>query len=302
MYTSILRRITSSKVVCYRLELKKIKLHRHISINSVQNSERLQKKEQQQSDTSIQDHQSEYDLSEHERLQRKTEPEYNDLLREKNTAYELSEPESIADSQSRLSPVEKQNEFIVSQTHRTDDNSECAKSTINDDIQELPKPKLVDKVKPGVVFRRRPKKDEKPFPNLLTHPVDLRDKPSTHPPTTGDHAHQSKAEEIFAQVSAYGKNEKSFQLAIELHKEQESRRQRGQAQFIYTSLSKMKEFNVHKNLDLYKALLCIYREGDMIAETPWQAMSMYETKNQHCVIDILDQMESLGMNIYRLEN
>ncbi|XP_011503253.1 PREDICTED: evolutionarily conserved signaling intermediate in Toll pathway, mitochondrial [Ceratosolen solmsi marchali] len=65
--------------------------------------------------------------------------------------------------------------------------------------------------------------------------------------------------------------------------------------FITIALKYMKEFGVHKDLNVYKMLLDIFPKGTMIPRNMFQSMFMHYPKHQYCAVDILEQMENNGV-------
>ncbi|KAJ8916863.1 hypothetical protein NQ315_005870 [Exocentrus adspersus] len=70
---------------------------------------------------------------------------------------------------------------------------------------------------------------------------------------------------------------------------------RGHVEFIYSALKNMKEFGVHKDLEVYKALIDVLPKGKLIPTNLIQAEFMHYPKQQQCVIDVLQQMEDNGV-------
>ncbi|KAF5294853.1 hypothetical protein FQA39_LY00337 [Lamprigera yunnana] len=66
---------------------------------------------------------------------------------------------------------------------------------------------------------------------------------------------------------------------------------RGHVEFIYSALRNMKEFNVEKDLEVYKALIDVLPKGKFIPTNMFQAEFMHYPKQQQCAIDLLEQME-----------
>ena len=90
------------------------------------------------------------------------------------------------------------------------------------------------------------------------------------------------------------RNKRTFSFAIDRYIEQEKVYRRGHAEFIYMGLSKMKEMNLHRDLECYKMLFKCFPTEVMVARTTWQIEFMHYPKQQQCCIDIIDQMERYG--------
>lgn len=70
---------------------------------------------------------------------------------------------------------------------------------------------------------------------------------------------------------------------------------RGHVEFIYSALSNMEEFGVHKDLEVYKALMDVFPKGKFIPTNLFQAEFMHYPKQQNCGVAILEQMEDNGI-------
>ncbi|CRL01097.1 CLUMA_CG014171, isoform A [Clunio marinus] len=78
---------------------------------------------------------------------------------------------------------------------------------------------------------------------------------------------------------------------------------RNHVEFIYAALKNMEEFNVHKDLQVYKALIDVMPKGKFIPQNLFQAEFMHYPKQQQCMIDLLEQMEDNGvMPDYEMED
>lgn len=69
---------------------------------------------------------------------------------------------------------------------------------------------------------------------------------------------------------------------------------RGHVEFIYSALKYMKEYGVHKDLEVYKSLIDVLPKGKFIPTNVFQAEFMHYPKQQQCAIDLLQQMEDNG--------
>lgn len=70
---------------------------------------------------------------------------------------------------------------------------------------------------------------------------------------------------------------------------------RGHVEFIYMAMKHMEEFGVHKDLDVYKALIDVLPKGKFIPQNMMQAAFMHYPKQQQCAVDLLEQMEDNGI-------
>ncbi|KAL0841300.1 hypothetical protein ABMA28_015015 [Loxostege sticticalis] len=90
------------------------------------------------------------------------------------------------------------------------------------------------------------------------------------------------------------KNKKSYLEVIKMFEGRDIRR-RGHVEFIYAALSKMREFGVQKDLEVYKALIDVLPKGKFIPTNIFQAEFMHYPKQQQCAVDLLEQMEDNGV-------
>lgn len=86
----------------------------------------------------------------------------------------------------------------------------------------------------------------------------------------------------------------TFGEAVNTYVRKNEKYRRGSVEFIYAAMDYMEEFGVHKDLDTYKKLLSVLPKHVMIAKTVWQVEMQHYPKQQQCVIDLLDKMESHG--------
>lgn len=87
------------------------------------------------------------------------------------------------------------------------------------------------------------------------------------------------------------KNKSSYLEAIKMYGDKTDFRRRGHVEFIYAALTRMKEFGVQKDLEVYKALVDVLPKGKFIPQNIFQAEFMHYPKQQQCVVDLLEQME-----------
>ncbi|XP_046557416.1 evolutionarily conserved signaling intermediate in Toll pathway, mitochondrial-like [Haliotis rubra] len=107
---------------------------------------------------------------------------------------------------------------------------------------------------------------------------------------------QSKAAEHFTEVTRLREaNKLSFEIAVEMYIAKESVYRRGHVEFLYSALSKMKDFKVVNDLATYKKLLEIFPPEKMIPNSSWQVELMHYPRQQQCAIDLMEQMEDNGV-------
>ncbi|CAG9536019.1 unnamed protein product [Cercopithifilaria johnstoni] len=70
---------------------------------------------------------------------------------------------------------------------------------------------------------------------------------------------------------------------------------RGHVEFINSALKYMKEYELQKDLDIYKSLLNIFPKGPMIPKNVFQRRFLYYPQQQICCTKLLDEMEWFGV-------
>lgn len=90
------------------------------------------------------------------------------------------------------------------------------------------------------------------------------------------------------------KNKETFLDMIRIYESQNAQR-RGHVEFIYAALRHMKEFGVHKDLEVYRSLIDILPKGKFIPTNIFQAEFYHYPKQQDCILDVLEQMEDNGV-------
>lgn len=89
------------------------------------------------------------------------------------------------------------------------------------------------------------------------------------------------------------KTKQTYLEVIKMFEDQDTRR-RGHVEFIYAALSRMNEFGVQKDLEVYKALVDVLPKGKFIPVNIFQAEFLHYPKQQQCAVDLLEQMENNG--------
>uniref|UniRef100_A0A8D8PX25 Evolutionarily conserved signaling intermediate in Toll pathway, mitochondrial n=1 Tax=Cacopsylla melanoneura TaxID=428564 RepID=A0A8D8PX25_9HEMI len=90
------------------------------------------------------------------------------------------------------------------------------------------------------------------------------------------------------------KNKDTFIQVIDTFKEI-TRQKTGHVEFIDSALKYMKDFGVHKDLEVYKELINVLPKGKMVPENFIQSEFMHYPKQQNCIINLLEQMEENGV-------
>lgn len=102
-------------------------------------------------------------------------------------------------------------------------------------------------------------------------------------------------------AAASDKTKESYLTMVEIFNERDIHR-RNHVEFIYAALRNMADFGVEHDLDVYKALINVMPKGKFIPTNFVQAEFMHYPKQQQCIIDLLEQMEDLGvMPDYEME-
>ncbi|EYB82973.1 hypothetical protein Y032_0345g3096 [Ancylostoma ceylanicum] len=96
----------------------------------------------------------------------------------------------------------------------------------------------------------------------------------------------------FQSVPKVERNKDTFLAAIAAFKE---KKPRGHVEFINTALKYIKEYGIHKDLDIYKALLDVFPKGKMIPQNTFQRIFLHYPVQQNCCVKVLDEMEWNGL-------
>ncbi|KAL1452988.1 hypothetical protein WDU94_007168 [Cyamophila willieti] len=90
------------------------------------------------------------------------------------------------------------------------------------------------------------------------------------------------------------KNKDTFMQVIDTFKEI-TRQKTGHVEFIDSALKYMKDFGVHKDLEVYKELINVMPKGKLVPENFIQSEFMHYPKQQMCIVNLLEQMEENGV-------
>lgn len=91
------------------------------------------------------------------------------------------------------------------------------------------------------------------------------------------------------------KTKRTYMDMVHLFAEKDNVHRRGHVEFIYSALKNMESFGVHKDLEVYKAILDVLPKGRFIPTNILQSEFMHYPKQQQCAIDLLEQMEDNGV-------
>lgn len=89
------------------------------------------------------------------------------------------------------------------------------------------------------------------------------------------------------------KNKNSYLAMVDIFLDRDVHR-RNHVEFIYAALKNMETFGVHRDIEVYKALMNIMPKEKYIPRNMFQAEFMHYPKQQQCMIDLLEQMEDNG--------
>ena len=119
-----------------------------------------------------------------------------------------------------------------------------------------------------------------------------------------DKDHEKKMSELtvrqgslFDEAAKKARNKETFKAALQLYIKRHGVYRRGHVEFMYAALERMREFQVHRDIEAYKALIDIFPKEKMVPRSIWQVEMMHYPKQQQCCIDILDEMEYNGKRL-----
>ncbi|KAK5974723.1 Evolutionarily conserved signaling intermediate in Toll pathway mitochondrial [Trichostrongylus colubriformis] len=100
-------------------------------------------------------------------------------------------------------------------------------------------------------------------------------------------------DERFQSVPPPKRNKETFLAAVATFKEN---KHRGHVEFINTALKYLKDYGIHKDLDVYKVLLNVFPKGKMIPQNSFQRIFLHYPMQQQCCVKVLDEMEWHGVH------
>ncbi|XP_060082334.1 evolutionarily conserved signaling intermediate in Toll pathway, mitochondrial-like [Ylistrum balloti] len=132
-------------------------------------------------------------------------------------------------------------------------------------------------------------------PDLWKNPIDMRILPKKFVITDQERKMFQLSTYIFKEVGELGRNKTNFLKALKLYEEREKVYQRGLVEFLMTGLDIMKEWGVHKDREVYKAMLATFPKEKYLPKSKWMAELGHFPKQQQCAIDILEKMQNNGV-------
>ncbi|KAF6023060.1 ECSIT [Bugula neritina] len=90
------------------------------------------------------------------------------------------------------------------------------------------------------------------------------------------------------------KDKDTYRKALEIYMKKQSVYRRGHVDFILGAIEQMKEYQVHKDVEAYKALMRIFPEGELLPKSIIQSEFMHYPRQQNTAIDILSAMGNNG--------
>lgn len=91
------------------------------------------------------------------------------------------------------------------------------------------------------------------------------------------------------------KSKETYLDMIRIFESRTDKQRRNHVEFIYAALKNMEHFGVHRDLEVYKALIDVMPKGKLIAQNQMQVEFQHYPKQQQCIIDLLEQMEDNGV-------
>lgn len=89
------------------------------------------------------------------------------------------------------------------------------------------------------------------------------------------------------------KNRETYLNMVQIFESKNIHR-RNHVEFIYAALRNMEPFGVHRDIEVYKAIMNVLPKGKFIPTNIFQAEFMHYPKQQQVIIDLLEQMEDNG--------
>lgn len=89
------------------------------------------------------------------------------------------------------------------------------------------------------------------------------------------------------------KNRETFLQMVRLFKQRDVHR-RNHCEFIFAAMKHMKEYDVHRDLSVYKELIDVMPKDKFVIRNMWQDMFMHYPKQQECIMHLLDEMAYHG--------
>lgn len=126
--------------------------------------------------------------------------------------------------------------------------------------------------------------------NASSRPEDEERKAKSHNDSSGD---QNEQRHLMVRGSFENVSEKSRNTYLEMVQmfETHNVHRRNHVEFIYSALRNMEDFGVHRDIEIYKALMNVLPKGKFIPTNIIQAEFMHYPKQQQVIIDLLEQME-----------
>lgn len=101
-------------------------------------------------------------------------------------------------------------------------------------------------------------------------------------------------EDFFGESQQERRDKAAFLQCIEMFIQSRGKRGGGQIEFIEAAMKNLQSYGVQKELDVYKALLKVFPEGDLLPQNPIQRAFWHYPQHQVCAINLLDEMEYNG--------
>lgn len=125
--------------------------------------------------------------------------------------------------------------------------------------------------------------------------ISVRGVSTSHKPDDTTATQPMVWDEYFKNTPKEEKTKEAFLKCIEIFKKTYGKRGGGQIEFIESALKHMETYNLHKDLDIYKALLQVFPEDIYIPKNYYQQIFIHYPQHQECAVDVLDEMEWNGV-------
>ncbi|XP_067949229.1 evolutionarily conserved signaling intermediate in Toll pathway, mitochondrial-like [Watersipora subatra] len=108
---------------------------------------------------------------------------------------------------------------------------------------------------------------------------------------------QRKELELFNELAQLkeARDKETFMQAIDIYLQKQSVYKRGHVDFIQGAVKEMQSFDVHKDVEVYKALMEVFPEGELVAKNLIQAEFMHFPRQQHTAMELLSAMGNNGV-------
>lgn len=132
------------------------------------------------------------------------------------------------------------------------------------------------------------------YPNMTRYYTNQRQSSSDHQNKTKSSDSQSSQIMLRGPFENIENKDRDSYLQMVTIFENRDVHRRNHVEFIYAALKNMQEFGVHRDIEVYKALINVMPKGKFIPTNMFQAEFQHYPKQQQCILDLLEQMEDNG--------